>query len=99
MRSLFLIRRNVNVKSDIRIKILCPIPIDELPAEYPSRIVTAMIVMTSKMSSTIPIDSIVCPNFVFVNLNSFNIGSRMASPMVAKDRESKNDIIQDRSKM
>ncbi|GEM_PF-5901109 len=55
--------------------------------------------MTSNMSSVTPIDRMVCPNFVFVSLNSSRIGRRIASPTVAKDRDNKKEIIHDRLKM
>jgi len=67
----------------------------ECPIEDPSTSEAAIIVTNSTMSSSVPTPKSICPNRVFIILNSYKIGTKIASPTVANDEAVSIAIPQD----
>ncbi len=61
----------------------------------PIKTTTKIKTKISIISSKVPIPIMLCPNFVLIILNSSKIGIKIASPTVAKDKATREDMNQE----
>ncbi len=91
---LIFIRRMV-VANNINKEIIVIVILNPEELFVPTMILTKIRSIISTISSRVPIPIILCPNFVFMILNSSSIGINIASPTVEKDNATIEEINQE----